>query len=101
MLNAKALPGNPYDGPTLRDVIEGIQKLTGCEIERSYVDARLRALLRRLFLITIARLFISDQRSIQLINGRLSNSAVARGWISSVGLISKLGRVHGKKDLSL
>jgi IS5 family transposase len=38
VLHAKALPGNPYDGHTLRDVIEGTQKLTGCEIERAYVD---------------------------------------------------------------
>jgi len=38
VLRAKALPGNPYDGHTLRDVIEDTQKLTGCEIERSYVD---------------------------------------------------------------
>jgi IS5 family transposase len=38
VLHARALPGNPYDGHTLRDVIEDTQKLTGCEIERSYVD---------------------------------------------------------------
>ena len=38
VLHAKALPGNPYDGHTLRDVIEAAQKLTGCEIERAYVD---------------------------------------------------------------
>jgi transposase, IS5 family len=38
VLHAKALPGNPYDGHTLRDVIEDTQKLTGCEIECSYVD---------------------------------------------------------------
>jgi IS5 family transposase len=38
VLHAKALPGNPYDGHTLRDVIEDTQKLTGCEIERGYVD---------------------------------------------------------------
>src|ERR1700719_1497945 len=31
-------PGSPYDGHTLRDVIEDTQKLTGCEIERAYVD---------------------------------------------------------------
>ena len=37
VLHAKALPGNPYDGHTLRDVIENTQKLTGCEIERAYV----------------------------------------------------------------
>ena len=38
MLHAKALPGNPYDGHTLRDVIEDTQKLTGREIERGYAD---------------------------------------------------------------
>ena len=38
MLHARALPGNPYDGHTLRAIIEGTQKLTGCEIERAYVD---------------------------------------------------------------
>jgi IS5 family transposase len=37
VLHAKSLPGNPYDGHTLRDVIEDTQKLTGCEIERAYV----------------------------------------------------------------
>ena len=38
VLHAKALPGNPYDGHTLRDVIDQVQKLTGREIERAYVD---------------------------------------------------------------
>ena len=38
MLHAKALPGNPYDGHTLRTVIEDAQNLTGCKIERVYVD---------------------------------------------------------------
>lgn len=38
VLHTKALPGNPYDGHTLRDVIEDTQKLTGCRIERAYVD---------------------------------------------------------------
>ncbi len=32
------MPGNPYDGHTLRDIINDTQKLTGCEIERAYVD---------------------------------------------------------------
>ena len=36
--HAKALPGNPYDGHTLRSVIEGTERLTGREIERAYVD---------------------------------------------------------------
>ena len=38
ILHAKALPGNPYDGHTLRDVIEETEALTGREIERIYVD---------------------------------------------------------------
>lgn len=38
VLHARALPGNPYDGHTLREVIEDTQKLTGREIERAYVD---------------------------------------------------------------
>ena len=38
ILHAKALPGNPYDGHTLRGVIEQTQALTGREIERVYVD---------------------------------------------------------------
>jgi IS5 family transposase len=38
VLHAKALPGNPYDGHTLRGIIEGTQRLTGREIERAYVD---------------------------------------------------------------
>ncbi len=38
VLNAKALPGNPYDGHTVGTVIEETQALTGREIERAYVD---------------------------------------------------------------
>ena len=38
VLHARALPDNPYDGHTLRAVIEDTEKLTGREIERAYVD---------------------------------------------------------------
>ena len=38
VLHAKALPGNPYDGHTLGAVIEDAETLTGCAIERAYVD---------------------------------------------------------------
>lgn len=38
ILHARALPGNPYDGHTLRDVIEETEAMTGREIERAYVD---------------------------------------------------------------
>jgi len=38
ILHAKALPGNPYDGHTLKTVIEETEALTGRQIERAYVD---------------------------------------------------------------
>jgi transposase, IS5 family len=38
VLRATALPGNPYDGHTLGGVINATEKLTGCAIERAYVD---------------------------------------------------------------
>ncbi len=38
VLHAKALPGNPYDGHTLAEVITETQALTGGEIKRVYVD---------------------------------------------------------------
>ena len=38
VLHAKAFHGNPYDGHTLRSVIEETQALTGREIERVYAD---------------------------------------------------------------
>ena len=34
VLHAKAMPDNPYDGHTLRDVIDSTEILTGCAIER-------------------------------------------------------------------
>src|SRR5258707_4519794 len=36
--HARALPDNRYDGHTLRDVIDRTETLTGCPIERAYVD---------------------------------------------------------------
>ena len=38
VLHASSLPDNPYDGHTLRDVIDRTEALTGCSIERAYVD---------------------------------------------------------------
>ncbi len=38
VLHAKALPGNPYDAHTLGSVVDATEKLTGCPIERAYVD---------------------------------------------------------------
>ncbi len=38
ILHAKALPGNPYDGHTLAEVLQETEALTGREIKRAYVD---------------------------------------------------------------
>jgi IS5 family transposase len=38
VLHAKALPSTPYNGHTLCAVIDATEKLTGCAIERAYVD---------------------------------------------------------------
>lgn len=38
VLHATSLPGNPYDGHTLRDIIDRTETLTGCAIRRAYVD---------------------------------------------------------------
>ncbi len=35
VLHARAMPDNPYDGHTLRDIIDRTETLTGCPIERS------------------------------------------------------------------
>lgn len=38
ILHAKALPGNPYDGHTLKPMLEETEELTDRKIERAYVD---------------------------------------------------------------
>jgi IS5 family transposase len=38
VLHAAAMPGNPYDGHTLKTVVEATEKLTGRKIERVYAD---------------------------------------------------------------
>ena len=38
VLGAKVLPGNPYDGHTLKRAIEDTERLIGCPIARAYVD---------------------------------------------------------------
>jgi IS5 family transposase len=38
VLHAKALHGNPYDGDTLRPMIEDMERLTGVETRRIHVD---------------------------------------------------------------
>jgi IS5 family transposase len=58
VLHAKALPGNPYDGHTLGAVIDNTEKLTGCTIERAYVDKGYRGH----YTANPRRVFISGQK---------------------------------------
>ncbi len=39
ILHAKALPGNPYDGHTLRTILPGIEAMTGAALSRIFADA--------------------------------------------------------------
>jgi IS5 family transposase len=58
VLHAKALPGNPYDGHTLAGVIGQTEALTGCPIERAYVDKGYRGHKT----LNPLRVFISGQK---------------------------------------
>ena len=40
-LHAMALPGNPYDGHSLKDVIPDMEKLIGNDIKRILADGKL------------------------------------------------------------
>ncbi|MGY4626890.1 hypothetical protein ACVWY3_004646 [Bradyrhizobium sp. USDA 4486] len=58
VLHASAMPDNPYDEHPLRDVIERTETLTGCPIERAYVDEGYRGHDAQ----TPRRIFISGQK---------------------------------------
>src|SRR5215472_688255 len=58
VLHASALPGNPYDGHTLGAAIAATERLTGCAIERAYVDKGYRG--HRA--VNPRRVFISGQK---------------------------------------
>jgi IS5 family transposase len=58
VLHARALPGNPYDGHTLHGVIDDTERLTGCDIERAYVDKGYRGH----YAANPRRVFISGQK---------------------------------------
>ncbi len=61
VLHARAMPDNPYDGHTLRDVIDRTEALTGCAIERAYVDKGYRGHDAR----NPRRVFISGQKELR------------------------------------
>lgn len=58
VLHARSLPDNPYDGHTLRDVLDRTETLTGCAIERAYTDKGYRGHNAQ----NLRRVFISGQK---------------------------------------
>ena len=94
MLHAKALPGNPYDGHTLRDIIEGTQKLTGRMIERGYVDKGYRGHDTE----NPRRIFISSQKRgvFGVIKRELRRRSAIEPVISHLKAEGHLGRCYLK-----
>jgi transposase, IS5 family len=88
VLHAKALPGNPYDGHTLGTVIDATEKLTGCPIERAYVDKGYRGHKTE----SPRRVFISGQKR-GVFRARRSAIEPIIGHTKSDG---HLGRYHLK-----
>jgi IS5 family transposase len=57
VLGMLALPGNPYDGHTLASALAQVERLTGCAVERGYLDRGYRG-----HGLDHRRVFISGQR---------------------------------------
>ena len=94
VLHAAALPGNPYDGHTLRDVIADTEKLTGCAIERAYVDKGYRGHDTE----NPRRVFISGQKRgvFGVIKRELRRRSAIEAVIGHLKTDGHLGRCHLK-----
>ena len=92
VLHARAMPGNPYDGHTLRDILEDTQRLTGREIERAYVDKGYRGH----DAANPRRVFISGQK--RGVFGRIKRELRRRSAIEAV--IGHEGRRSSRPLLS-
>jgi IS5 family transposase len=90
VLHATALPGNPYDGHTLGAVIKATEKLTGCAIERAYVDKGYRGHDTE----NPRRVFISGQR--RGVFGVIKRELRRRSAIGHLKTDGHLGRCHLK-----
>src|SRR5262249_9498206 len=90
--HAKALPGNPYDGHTLGHVIEATEKLTGCPIERAYVDKGYRGHKAT----NPRRVFISGQKRgvFGVIKRELRRRSAIEPVIGHMKTDGHLGRCH-------
>ena len=94
VLHAKALPGNPYDGHTLGGIIEATEKLTGCAIERAYVDKGYRGHTTE----RPRRVFISGQKRgvFGIIERELRRRSAIEPIIGHMKSDGHLGRCHLK-----
>jgi transposase, IS5 family len=94
VLHAKALPGNPYDGHTLGEVINSTETLTGCGIERAYVDKRYRGHETE----NPRRVFISGQKRgvFGVIKRELRRRSAIEPVIGHMKTDGHLGRCHLK-----
>jgi IS5 family transposase len=94
VLHAKALPGNPYDGHTLGAVIEATETLTGCAIERAYVDKDYRGHKTE----NPRRVFISGQKRgvFGVIKRELRRRSAIEPVIGHLKSDGHLGRCHLK-----
>ena len=94
VLHAKALPGNPYDGHTLGDVINSTETLTGRAIERAYVDKGYRGHKTE----NPRRVFISGQKRgvFGVIKRELRRRSAIEPVIGHLKTDGHLGRCHLK-----
>ena len=94
VLHAAALPGNPYDGHTLRDMIAATERLTGCSIERAYVDKGYRGHDTE----NPHRVFISGQKRgvFGIIKRELRRRSAIEAVIGHLKTDGHLGRCHLK-----
>lgn len=94
VLHATALPGNPYDGHTLGAVIDATEKLTGCAIERAYVDKGYRGH----DTANPRRVFISGQKRgvFGVIERELRRRSAIEAVIGHMKAEGHLGRCHLK-----
>jgi IS5 family transposase len=94
VLHATALPGNPYDGHTLGAVIDATETLTGCTIERAYVDKGYRGH----DTVNPRRVFISGQKRgvAGVIERELRRRSAIEAVIGHMKAEGHLGRCHLK-----
>jgi transposase, IS5 family len=92
--HVKALPGNPYDGHTLGGVIDATETLTGCAIERAYVDRGYRGHATA----NPRRVFISGQKRgiFGVIKRELQRRSAIEPVIGHMKSDGHLGRCHLK-----